>query len=111
VTTPAEFRMRLSGLLDTAVVRDVSVSGVRCSTARPLPLLSQMQVVLLLPTDGHAREVVCSGAVVRCVRESAARAAADSMYESAIFFTAIEDGDRSALQEYVSTLHRAGKVA
>jgi hypothetical protein len=89
------------------------MNGVCCSTPRPLPLLSQFQLVLLLPVDGRPREVVCTGAVVRCVRDARASGsdASRETWESAIYFTAVEEADRPALQEYVRSLQRAGQVA
>ncbi|MCE9635666.1 MAG: hypothetical protein K8T90_08175 [Planctomycetes bacterium] len=133
---PSGLGLRIPGLLDPAVVEDISSSGVCCTTVQAVPLLSQVQLVLLLPIGGTTREVVCAGAVVRCARRGGAsgdsrRRAHGSLdarvgssqhgashggsegavHETAIFFTEIDDADRTALDEYVSSLHRAGMVA
>lgn len=106
--TPAGLRLRLPGLVDPADVRDLSSTGVCCSTDRPLPLLSQVQVTFHLPVAGGRlegiREVTCTGAVVRCVRSG-------SRFEAAIYFTCIDDADRTVLDDFVSSLRRAGQVA
>src|SRR5262245_39851661 len=95
VTPPAASRLRIPGLLDAAEVRDLSSSGVCCTTSRPLPMLTQVQLVLLLPDEDSTREVVCAGAVVRCVRDGTrtgevepdAEPPRGATWETAIFFT------------------------
>lgn len=107
--TPDGMHLRFPGLAEPAVVRDLSTSGVCCTMEQTLPLLSQVQVTFLLPSDGperptSSREVTCTGAVVRCAR-------AGARYETAIFFTSVDDEDREALERYVTSLRRAGQVA
>lgn len=50
-------------------MQDISASGVRCLTDRPLALMTQVQLVLVIPSRsngaGGNREIVCRGAVVR----------------------------------------------
>ena len=109
--TPAGMRLRLPGLLDTADVTDLSSSGVRCTTARAVSLLSLVEVTLLLPADGATREVVCTGAVVRSSRAPAGDPSGAGVWDTAIFFTNLDDDDRAKLDAYVASLRRAGQVA
>ena len=103
IRMPAGTELRFAGLIDPAVVRDLSASGVCCETSRPLPLLSQVQVILLLPIEGkHPHEVACTGAVVRCAHAPAGNSGSAG-YEIAIFFTEVDDSDRSALEAYVTS--------
>lgn len=120
---PSGLRLRFAGQLDAAKVDDISTHGVSCVTSHAIPLLTQVEVVLLIPTDGASREVVCSGAVVRSTRRTGAAGgdrgqhgteatgAQADVHETAIFFTQIDEADRNVLDEYVSSLHRADKVA
>lgn len=111
--------MRLGGIADLARVKNLSTAGVCCTTDRPLPLLSVVQVTFLLPGilpdgslisgDPATCEVTCTGAVVRSVRNG--QGAGTSLYESAIYFTEVDDADRTALDHYVASLRRAGQVA
>lgn len=105
-----DLRMTFPGLSAPANVRDVSASGVCCTTDRPLPVLSQVHLLFLLPESGGSREVSCNGAVVRCVKDGRAHGPGTS-YETAIFFTNLRETDRAALEEFVTTLRRADQVA
>ncbi|MCC6475265.1 MAG: PilZ domain-containing protein [Burkholderiales bacterium] len=97
--------LRFAGLADLARVKDLSASGVCCETSRPLPLLSQVQVVLLLPASAgrSPHEVACTGAVVRCARGA-------SGFEVAVFFTEMDDPDRAALEAYVTSESLAARA-
>jgi hypothetical protein len=108
--TPDTLRMSLPGLSD-ARVQNLSTAGVCCTTERPLPLLAVVQVTFLLPSAGSTCEVTCTGAVVRCVKSGPGDRAGAPAYESAIYFTEVDDADRTAIEEYVSSLRRAGHVA
>lgn len=108
--TPETLRMRVPGMSD-ARVQNLSAAGVCCATDRPLPLLGVVQVTFLLPSAGAACEVTCTGAVVRCAKAAADDRSGAPAYEAAIYFTEVDDADRAAIEEYVSSLRRAGHVA
>jgi hypothetical protein len=102
-----DLSIRLPGLRQPAI-RDLSASGVCCTTDSSIPLLSHVHLVLVLPTSRGLREVPCDGAVVRSAKEDGQHGAS---YETAIFFTEIRETDRAAITEYVSTLRSHGAVA
>lgn len=116
--------MSVPGLSAPAQIRDLSSSGVSCTTDRPLAVLSQVHLQLLLPayptgaasgaaaaSDGRPREVACRGAVVRCVRDGGRGAGPGDAFETAIFFTDMRETDRAAIEEFVMALRRRGQVA
>ncbi len=99
-------RFKLDGQSGTARVRDISGSGVMCTTDRALPLMTQVALVLVLPGDHGRREIVCSGAVVRSGPSTRPAAARSSSFDTAIFFTELLDSDRVEIEEYVSSSRR-----
>jgi hypothetical protein len=105
-----DLRMTFPGISAPADVRDVSSSGVCCTTDRPMPVLSQVHLLFLLPSSVGPREVSCNGAVVRCVKDGRSRGPGP-IYETAIFFTNLRETDRAALEEFVTTLRGADQVA
>ncbi len=110
-----------------ARVQDVSLSGVRCITTRPIGVMTQVGLTLVIPGapgaelsgTGADASISCRGAVVRSRKLDAAPsesdppgsdgpepdAAAVVRYETAIFFTSMADADRVALQEFLLTLN------
>lgn len=104
---PADLSIRLPGLRQ-ASIRDISASGVCCTTDSALPLLSHVHLVLVLPTPRGLREVPCDGAVVRSAKEDGRHGPS---YETAIFFTEIRETDRAAIAEYVTSQRNHGAVA
>jgi hypothetical protein len=118
VRAPRDLELRLVGNADVLRIRDVSSSGVCCTTAQPFPVMSKVHLILVLP-DGRGGnvEVPSHGVVVRCERSADARPAdgrsahAESAHEIAVFFTEIDDRDREALSDFVQRVHRSGQVA
>jgi len=94
-----DLRFDVAGRSGLAHVRDISGSGVRCMTDRPMPLMTQVALVIQLPSTAGAREIACRGAVVR-----SAPAGGDSTFETAIFFTHMSDADRLRVEEFVSSV-------
>lgn len=107
---PRDLAMRLVGRPDVLEIRDLSASGVCCTIAQPLAVMTQVHLVLLVPRSGAApREVPTDGVVVRCVKNS--RGASPTGYEIAVFFTGLDDADRNTLASYVTAVRSAGSVA
>ena len=103
-----------------ARVRDISLSGVRCVTDRAWPLMTQVQLVILLPGTGGSRRIACEGAVVRSepIRHAlvgdalpaghvpdASRAQAG--FDTAIFFTHLGEDGRTEMQGFVDLQQNA----
>ena len=121
---PLDLRLRLVGNPDVVEIRDLSASGVRCTTLQPLNVMTQVHLVLLLPVPssvpssvssssapGHRapREVAADGVVVRCVRD--AKHAGEPRFDTAIFFLKLDGADRETLAGYVNSLRSSGLVA
>lgn len=93
----------LLGPLASAVVRDISRTGVRCITPQPFSPMTVVGLRLELPTgrDGDDAwvEVPCEGVVVRCrVLEEDG----EGKYESAILFQNLGEFAIRALDEFVA---------
>ena len=95
-----------------AVVEDVSLSGVRCVTARAIGVMTQVGLTLVLPADPGgdtslgSTTIACRGAVVRSIEigANAEAGGGDARYQTAIFFTNMAESDRVALQEFLQTM-------
>lgn len=103
----ADVPLRL-GPLTSAVVRDISLSGVRCVTSTPLVPMTVVSLRIELPTgqDGTEawQEVPCEGVVVRSrVFEEDGQ----SRYESAILFKDLPEPMRQTLSVFVESRLRA----
>ena len=115
-------RLGLGGQFGSARIRDISSSGIRCVTDRALPLMTQVELVIVLPHHAGQREIVCRGAVVRSgplggsiqprnVSQSvAAGDKSASAFETAIFFTDIRDSDRVQVDEFVSSARPSARL-
>ncbi len=125
---PVELRLPgASGAGGKAVVEDVSLSGVRCTTDHALPVMTQVGLVLVLPGSGGVEHHVnCQGVVVRC-RPTGSHSTDASVdpetvdgppdgpgeHETAIFFTSMSDGDRLQLDDFLrlsADIQRAGEA-
>jgi hypothetical protein len=109
-----DMRFEHGGQPGFARIRDISASGVKCLTDRPLPLMTQVELVIVLPGPAGQREVVCRGAVVRstplAVPETAKSGKHAAGFETAIFFTQMRDADRTDVEEFVSSTRRSSEL-
>jgi hypothetical protein len=114
VRADMDMRFELGGKAGVARVRDISASGVRCLTDRALPLMTQVELVIVLPAPGGHREVVCRGAVVRSTAVASPETSKPGKqapeYETAIFFTQMRDSDRTEVEEFVSSARRTAEL-
>jgi c-di-GMP-binding flagellar brake protein YcgR len=83
---------------------DLSLGGAQVVTSRFLPLMTRVEIVLHLPPEDSAdprpRAVRAEAVVVR-VSPPQPRGGSGS-YEMALFFSRMEQQDRSALARYLS---------
>lgn len=109
---PANFDLHLEfpGQSGSARVRDISSSGVRCESERPVPMMTQVQMRIVLPggASDAPREIVCRGAVVRSepITRSVSGAAtvrSGAPFDIAIFFTEMRDSDREDVEAFVAS--------
>ena len=101
---PADFGLRLNEIdRETfATVVDISRAGVLCRSNRPFPPMTQVRIHLDLPVikgSPLSATVDAEGAVVRCQMQSPT--SPDPVYETAIFFTRLEDAPRAWIESYV----------
>lgn len=82
-----------------AEVCDLSLSGICCVTGRPIGVMTQLGLLLVLP--GADTAIDCRGAVVRS--RKLGDEAGSARYETAIFFTSMAESDRMELQEFLQT--------
>lgn len=84
---------------------DISPSGIYCRITRLLPVMSKIEVIMLVPVKGngrYAKKIRARGVVVRSepvILENTDRA----HYNVAIFFTDISKKDQKAVEAYVSS--------
>ncbi len=85
-----------------AYTTDISQRGVLCELNYQIPLMSKLEIKLLLPqyenTKTGSNEIKCLGVVVRSqpvVKESSA------FYDTAIFFTKLTKTDEKKIAQYV----------
>ncbi|MBU1006859.1 MAG: PilZ domain-containing protein [Candidatus Omnitrophica bacterium] len=84
---------------------DISPTGIYCRVTRLLPLMSKIEVILLVPaknSGNDAKKIRCKGAVVRTepiILENTDKA----HYNMAIFFTEVSKKDQKVIEEYVQS--------
>lgn len=93
-----------SGLDVITETRNISCSGVYCRTNKPLPMMSKVDITLLLPLCfGHkvnTKKIRCNGVIVRT--EPIIVQELDSACQNiAIFFTDLSKKDKNSITQYV----------
>ena len=83
---------------------NISCSGVYCRVNKPLPLMSKISVILLLPIHSGRKvlteKIRCNGVVVRS--EPAIVKEAETAYQNiAVFFTDLSKKDKNKIARYV----------
>lgn len=87
-------QLSMGGEVAPAQLRDISASGLLCETSRKVPVMTQVRLMLSLPgSAADTHDVVCDGAVVRCLEIEDA----GNRYETAIFFTNMDEDTRDLL--------------
>lgn len=89
----------------SALLKDVSMSGVACHSSVDLPEMTMLELTTDLPLPGGPRPFRAGGAVVRC------EALAGGGFLVAIFFTHMDDEARATLGKYIGALRPAGTGA
>jgi hypothetical protein len=103
VTFPSPLVLSLPEGSEPAVLRNLSVAGISCTTARRYAELTQIRITLDLPPAKAGEEpplrLEVTGAVVRCrpLRHGTGR----RRYEVALFFTDLGDHARVQLEKIV----------
>lgn len=84
--------------------RNISCSGVYCRVNKPIPLMSKINVTLLLPILSGKKvsteKIECNGVVVRS--EPTIIKEAETAYQNiAIFFTELSKKNKNRIAQYV----------
>ena len=84
---------------------DISPAGIYCRATRLLPLMSKIEVILLVPTKANGKQtkkIRCKGAVVR-TEPVILKDVEQAHYNIGIFFTDISKKDQRAIEAYVNS--------
>ena len=84
---------------------NISSTGMYCRVTRLLPLMSKIEVVLLVPTknnESQTKKIRCKGVVVR-QEPIILKDAEKAHYNTAIFFTDIPKKDQKTIESHVRT--------
>lgn len=94
-----------------AYTRDISQRGALCELNYQIPIMSKLQIKLLLPTQVNGKNtsttiIKCIGVVVRSqpiIKDTSA------FYDTAIFFTKLNKSDERKIAQYIegSTLSQS----
>jgi len=97
--------IKLSGL-DADVLtetKNISASGAYCSVDKPIPEMTKLNIVLLVPMKNgrikNVRKINCKGIVVR---RQVISDALPRPYNIGIYFSDIKERDRKALVSYIT---------
>ncbi|MFC1624744.1 PilZ domain-containing protein [Candidatus Omnitrophota bacterium] len=86
---------------------DISPTGTYCRVTRLLPLMSKIEVVLLVPRKGKGKgdktkKIRCKGVVVR-TEPIILKDTEKAHYNMAIFFTDVSKKDQKAIEAYIDS--------
>ena len=82
----------------TVETKDLSASGACCVVSQFIPLMTKVQLELVVSNGTQRVRVRCAGVIVRIEPIGTADA---PRYNAAIFFTDLSDHDRSAISRFV----------
>jgi len=84
---------------------DLSAGGMRVTSPQFIPLMTKMELSMVLPSasgaPADARRVVRGQAVVVRSEPDAASKTSAAVYSVALFFSRMDDGDRQILQDFL----------
>lgn len=84
---------------------DISSAGIYCRITRLLPLMSKIEVILLMPAKSNAKQakkISCKGVVVRS-EPIILKDTEKAHYNVAIFFTDISKKDQKIIDIYLGS--------
>jgi len=82
---------------DRAVLTDISMSGVACTSPKAMAEMTVLEMTMELPFADGSRSFKAGGAVVR------SEAIEGGGFLVAVFFTHMDDAARATLSEYVAS--------
>ncbi|MFH1854229.1 MAG: PilZ domain-containing protein [Candidatus Omnitrophota bacterium] len=84
---------------------DISPAGIYCRITRLLPVMSKVEVIMLVPVKGngkHTKKIRAKGVVVR-TEPVILKDADKAHYNVAIFFTDMSKRDQQAVEAYIDS--------
>lgn len=84
---------------------DISSSGAYCRVTRNLPVMSKIEVILLVPVkenENQTKKIRCKGVVVR-TEPAILKDTDKAHYNIAVFFTDLSKKDQKMLEDYVAS--------
>lgn len=84
---------------------DISSAGIYCRVTRLLPVMSKIEVIMLVPVKGngrHTKKIKARGVVVR-TEPVILRDTDKAHYNVAIFFTDMSKKDQKAIETYIDS--------
>jgi hypothetical protein len=91
--------------------KNISGNGAYCAVNRPIPVMTKLNIIILLPFKRNENKVIkkinCSGVVVR---GSYIRNNSKYSYCVGIYFNEINDKDRKIILSYIDTFPKSARV-
>jgi c-di-GMP-binding flagellar brake protein YcgR len=84
--------------------KNISGNGVYCAIDKPLPVMTKLNILLLIPFKKNRNKIIkkisCNGVVVRggCVKDNGRHS-----YYVGIYFNDIKEKDRRVLLSYINS--------
>lgn len=98
-------KVDLGGEATPAMLKNISTSGLACVTQQPYQEMTMVEMSVQLPAlpeeDRDYYPLECKGAVVRC--EPVTRGNSRRKWIIAIFFTELDEKNKSILERYIKT--------
>ena len=97
------FTLKAEGFDAVTQTINLSCLGVYCQLDKHIPLMTHLKITLALPRGDQKKDfeyVECSGVVVR-VEEGGPESRKGSVYNTAIYFSEIEESERKKIMRLV----------
>lgn len=99
---PVQGMPEAGGTVARMVAKDLSLSGLRCSSTSDYPEMTRLAVRLLLPHSGNGEALPVDVEAVVVRREAVAPAVTNEpRFELSLFFTRVDDTARKRLASFV----------
>ena len=100
VKSDLSLKIGVEGAKAITKAENISLSGVYCKVDSPIPLMSRIQIILLLPkSEKKSQKIETTGVVVR--EHPVIISGKIIHYDVAIFFDSLSPRDRDLIAEHV----------
>ena len=100
---PIDGAPETGGAVARMIAKDLSLGGLRCTSAADYPEMTRLAITLLLPLAGNGASTPVSVEAVVVRREDAAPAiSGEPRFELSLFFTRVDDSARSRLASFLA---------